>query len=154
MKTARKPQNGHETGPRRGALKLTSTLLHVAFAGCIIGLAILALLPAEAMRRSALGGHAEHFIAYLGTTIVMGLAFQQRPRLVLRCALLVGYAAILETAQLCSPGRHAAFQDFAFSSSGIVVAGLLLWLALPRLSTWLGTNCTAGLMDSQTERTR
>jgi VanZ family protein len=140
--------------PQQSPEKLCSTLLHVAFAGCIIGLAILALLPAEAMRRSSLGGHAEHFIAYLGTTIVMGLAFRQRPRLVLRCALLVGYAAILETGQLYSPGRHAAFQDFAFSSSGIIVAGLLLWLVLPRLSTWLGTNRTRGLMDSQAERTR
>ena len=124
--------------PKHPRQRVWSTILHVAFVGCIIALAILALLPAETMRRSSLGGHAEHFIAYFGTTMVMGLAFRQRPRLVLRCALLVGYAAILETAQLYSPGRHAAFQDFVFSSSGVIVGGLLLRVALARLSTWLG----------------
>jgi VanZ family protein len=117
--------------------KLWATLPHVAFVGCIIALAVLALLPAEAMRRSPLGGAVEHFVAYLGTSMVMGLAFRQRPRLALRCALLIGYAAILEVAQVYSPGRHASFHDFVFSSSGVLVGGLLLWLALPRLSAWL-----------------
>ena len=125
------------TNDQRSPEKLRSAVLHVAFAGCIVGLAVLALLPAAAMTRSSLGGHAEHFIAYLGTTMVMGLAFRQRSRLALQCVLLAGYAGILEMGQLYSPGRHAAFQDFAVSSSGVVAGGLLLWMALPRLSTWL-----------------
>jgi len=125
------------TNDQRSPEKLRSAVLHVAFAGCIVGLAVLALLPADAMMRSSLGGHAEHFIAYLGTTMVMGLAFRQRSRLALQCVLLAGYAGILEMGQLYSPGRHAAFQDFAVSSSGVVAGGLLLWMALPRLSTWL-----------------
>jgi len=124
--------------PKLFSGKVWSTLLHIAFVACIVALAVLALLPAEAMRRTTLGGHAEHFIAYLGTTMVMGLAFRQRPRLVLRCALLVGYAAILETAQLYSPGRHAAILDLVVSSCGILVGGLFLWFALSRLSAWLG----------------
>jgi VanZ family protein len=85
----------------------------VAFVGCIIVLAVLAWLPADVMTRSILGGHAEHFIAYLGTITVMGLAFQKRPQLAVQCALLIAYAAILEMGQLYSPGRHASFQDFA-----------------------------------------
>ena len=117
--------------------KLWFLLPHVAFVGCIIALAILALLPAESMTRSWLGGHVEHFVAYLGTTMVMGLAFRQRPRLALRCALLAGYAAILEVGQAYSPSRHVSFHDFVFSASGVVAGGLLLWMALPRLSTWL-----------------
>ena len=81
-----KPES--EGVPMQSPEKLWFLLPHVAFVGCIIALAVLALLPAESMTRSWLGGHVEHFVAYLGTTMVMGLAFRQRPRLALRCALL------------------------------------------------------------------
>jgi hypothetical protein len=90
-----------------------SILLPAAFMGCIIALMTLAWLPEEVMRRTTLGGYAEHFIAYLGTATIMGLAFRKSPRLVVLCALLIMYAAILEMGQLYSPGRHASFQDFA-----------------------------------------
>jgi hypothetical protein len=59
-------------------------------------LTMLAWLPAHAMTRTSLGGHAEHLLAYLATTIVMGLAFPGRPRLAVQGVLLIGYAAILE----------------------------------------------------------
>ena len=99
----------------------------------------LAWLPEEVMRRTTLGGHAEHFIAYLGTSTIMGLAFRKSPRLVVLCALLIMYAAILEVGQLYSPGRHASFQDFTFSSAGAVTGtgGWLLWMARSRMLPWL-----------------
>jgi VanZ family protein len=116
-----------------------SILLPAAFMGCIIALMTLAWLPEEVMRRTTLGGYAEHFIAYLGTATIMGLAFRKSPRLVVLCALLIMYAAILEVGQLYSPGRHASFQDFAFSSAGAVTGtgGWLLWMARSRMLSWL-----------------
>ena len=48
------------------------------------------------MTRTTLGGHAEHLIAYLGIAIVMGLAFQKRPRLAVQCVLLIAYAGVPE----------------------------------------------------------
>jgi VanZ family protein len=116
-----------------------SILLPAAFIGCIIALMTLAWLPEEVMRRTTLGGHAEHFIAYLGTSTIMGLAFRKSPRLVMLCALLIVYAAILEVGQLYSPGRHASFQDFAFSSAGAVTGtgGWLLWMARSCMLPWL-----------------
>jgi VanZ family protein len=110
-----------------------SVLLRAAFIGCIIALATLAWLPAKFMTRTTLGGHAEHFIAYLGTAIILGLTFRKSPRLVAQCVLLIMYAAILEAGQLYSPGRHASFQDLAFSSAGVVVGSLILWKARPRV---------------------
>jgi VanZ family protein len=89
------------------------------------------------MTRTILGGHAEHFIAYLGTVIITGLAFRKSPRLAVQCVLLVVYAAILEAGQLYSPGRHASFQDLAFSSAGVVTGGLFLWMARPRILSLL-----------------
>jgi VanZ family protein len=111
--------------------------LRAAFFGCIIALATLAWLPEKLMTRTVLGGHAEHFIAYLGTTIIMGLTFRKSPRLAVQCVLLIMYAALLEAGQLYSPGRHASFQDLAVSSAGVVLGGLVLWMARSRVLSWL-----------------
>jgi VanZ family protein len=107
-------------------------LCRVAFVGCFIALAVLAWLPAQALARTTLGGHAEHLIAYLGTAIVMGLAFKKSPSLAVQCGLLVVYASILEVGQIYSPGRHASIEDLGFSSIGIVLGGLLLWMVRAR----------------------
>ena len=114
-----------------------SILLPAAFIGCIVALMTLAWLPEEVMRRTTLGGHAEHFIAYLGTSTIMGLAFRKSPRLVVLCVLLIMYAAILEGRKLYSPGRHASFRDLVFSSAGVVIGGLVLWMARRRMLSWL-----------------
>ena len=123
--------------PENFAKNPLSVLLRAAFLGCIIALPTLAWLPAKAITRTILGGHAEHFIAYLGTAIIMGLTFQKSPRLAVQCVLLIMYAAILEAGQLYSPGRHASFQDLAFSSAGGVIGGLILWMARTRMLRWL-----------------
>jgi len=102
-------------------------LCGAAVTGCFLTLAILAWLPAKAMTRTSLGGHAEHLIAYLATAIVVGVAFRNRLSPGLQGALLIVYAAILEVGQIYSPGRQASLQDFLFSSTGAVLGCLLLW---------------------------
>jgi len=114
-----------------------SVLLRVAFIGCLVALMTLAWLPEKAMTRTILGGHAEHFIAYLGSATIMGLTFRKSPHLAVLCALLIMYAAILEVGQLYSPGRHASVQDLAFSSAGVVTGGLFLWMARSRILSLL-----------------
>jgi VanZ family protein len=116
--------------------KRLSILRRVAFLGCIIALATLAWLPANTMARTTLGGQVEHFIAYLGTAIVMGLAFPASSRLAAHSVLLIGYAAILEVGQLYASGRHASFDDFAASAAGVAIGGLCLWIARAGLSSW------------------
>jgi VanZ family protein len=105
----------------------------VAFIACIAALAALAWLPAGAVTRTPLGGHAEHFIAWLGTAIVMGLTCPGRPRPATQAVLLIVYAAILEAGQLQASGRHASLHDFAFSAAGVAtgVLGLFLMRVLP-----------------------
>jgi VanZ family protein len=46
-----------------------------------------------------------------------------------QCLLLIGYAAILEAGQLYATGRQASIQDFAFSSSGVLIGAMLAWIA-------------------------
>jgi VanZ family protein len=105
------------------------TLWKAASIGCVIALAALAWLPANAMTRTPLGGHAEHLIAYVGAATVMGFGTQTTRRLVAQCLLLIGYAAILEAGQLYAIGRQASLQDFAFSSSGVLIGTMLVWIA-------------------------
>ena len=111
-------------------------LCRVALIGCVIALCILAWLPGDELMRTSLGGHAEHTLAYLGTTIVMRFALQRRVRRPLQCIFLTLYAAILEVGQLYSPGRHASVVDLAFSTVGIVSGGLLLWIMPSLHQAW------------------
>jgi VanZ family protein len=104
-------------------------LWKAAFLGCAIVFAALAWLPANAMTRTSLGGHTEHLIAYLGAATLMGFATRTTPRLVVLCLLLIGYAAILEAGQFYAVGRQASLQDFAFSSSGVLIGAMLVWIA-------------------------
>src|SRR5262245_43730009 len=117
--------------------KQLSLFLRCASIGCIIAVALLSWLPATIMMRTVLGGHAEHFIAYMGTSILTGLAFQRGPRPTTQGVLLIMYAAVLEVGQLYSPGRHASLEDFAFSAAGVVIGGLFLSIARPRVLSWL-----------------
>ena len=116
--------------------KQLSVFLRCVSIGCIIALALLAWLPGTIVTRTILGGHAEHFIAYMGTSILMGLAFQKGPRPTTQF-LLIMYAGVLEAGQLYSPGRHASLQDFAFSAAGVVIGGLFLSIARSRMLSWL-----------------
>lgn len=113
-------------------LKLLETPLSIfgkAAIVCIIALAILAWMPAQYMTRTTLGGHAEHFIAWLGTALVFGLASRPTARVGLPCILLVSYAAVLECGQLYALGRDASFYDFAFSAAGVMLGSGLIWFA-------------------------
>jgi VanZ family protein len=104
-------------------------LWKAAFIGCAIILTALAWPSANAITRTSLSGHAEHLIAYLGAATVMGLAARTTRRLVVQCLLLIGYAAILEAGQLYATGRQASLQDFASSSSGVLIGAMLVWIA-------------------------
>ena len=100
-----------------------------AFIGCVIVLAALAWLPADAIARTSLGGHAEHLVAYFGAAAVMGFATRTTRQLVVQCLPLIGLAAVLEVGQLFAIGRQATLQDFAFSSSGVLIGVVLVSLS-------------------------
>lgn len=118
-------------------------LLRVAFFVCIALLVALSWLPMSAMVRTGIGGRVEHATAYLGTAIVMGLAYREAPRLLVQFALLVALAAILEVGQLYAPTRTSSVLDFAASSTGVAVGGLVMWAARKRILSYLGLHRTA-----------
>ena len=78
------------------------------------------------MTRTPLGGHAEHFVAYLGTAMVFGLASR---KWAIQCFFLIAYAAVLECGQVYALGRQASLHDFAYSASGVLLGCTLVSLA-------------------------
>lgn len=122
----------------RKPVVLRVVILRVAFFACIALLVALSWMPAAEMVRTGISGRMEHGVAYFGTTVIMGLAYREAPRLVVQSALLVALAAILEVGQLHAPGRNASYLDFASGSAGIALGGLLMWRARPRILRWLG----------------
>jgi VanZ family protein len=104
-------------------------LFHVAAWTCLVLLAVLSWLPAEAMIRTGINGRIEHFIAYMGTMLVVGAAHGLRLGLFRLLAMLIAYAAVLELGQLYVPGRHSSVFDFAASASGVVAGAIAFQLA-------------------------
>jgi VanZ family protein len=107
------------------------TLLRIGAWGCVVILAVLSLLPANELWRTGLarlgyGTQMEHFIAYCGATICIGLAYPARPGRRLLALALIAYAGVLEIAQLHAAARNASLLDFAASTAGVVAGAILI----------------------------
>lgn len=96
---------------------------------CIVAIAILSLVPH--MPRTEMGGHSEHVLAYAGTAFIAAMAYSE-------CGIgivlfgLVAYAGTLEFLQRFSPGRTSSFEDFMFSTAGVLV-GIVAYVFLVKL---------------------
>jgi len=69
---------------------------------------------------------------------MMALAYRERPRLLVQTLLLVTLAGLLEAGQLYAAGRTAALFDFASSSVGAGLGGIIMWALRPRLLGYAG----------------
>jgi hypothetical protein len=101
-------------------------LTRVPGLAAIVAIAVLSLVPVE-LRPHVGPKLLEHFGAYLGTGLLLALAYPQL------CAIiapgLAVYSAALEIAQTWIPGRTASIADFAVSSLGACVGVVLVWAA-------------------------
>jgi VanZ family protein len=100
---------------------------------CVLVIAVLSLLPGDAMVRTEFNGRIEHFVAYAGTMLIAGLGYGMQRGALLKMVALCAYAGGLEVLQNFSPGRHPSFLDFWASSSGVFAGGLLSILTLALL---------------------
>jgi VanZ family protein len=113
---------------------LVMTLLRVLTWCCVILLAVLSLLPSQAMVRTGISGRLEHFVAYAGSAAVAMAGYgASRGGMEIIGGLWV-YAGVLEYLQHFSPGRHPAIEDFAASALGALCGGLAIALLWRRLS--------------------
>ena len=101
---------------------------------CVVLLAVLSLLPAQAITRTGLPGQFEHFIAYAGSAAIAMAGYGLSRGGMRIIGGFWAYAGVLEYLQHFSPGRHPSLEDFAASALGALCGGLaitLLWNAPP-----------------------
>ena len=101
---------------------------------CVILLAVLSLLPTQAMVRTGLPGRLEHFIAYAGSAAIAIAGYGVSRGSMQIIGSFCVYAGILEYLQHFSPGRHPAIEDFAASALGALCGGLAIAVLWRRLS--------------------
>ena len=108
---------------------------------CVIVLAVLSLWPGKGVGflyilpelnalRAGLPGQLEHFVAYAGSAAIGILGYGASRGGVRVIGSFWVYAAVLESLQHFSPGRHPLLADFAASALGALCGGLaaaLLW---------------------------
>jgi hypothetical protein len=109
---------------------------------CVAAIVVLTLVPGSMRPETAfasyvqrladspgLAGLLEHFTAYAGAALLLGLGYRARKMRLALLAKLVLLAALLESAQTLVPGRTAALIDVGGSSlgasAGIVMAPLM-----------------------------
>jgi VanZ family protein len=118
--------------PMRASLLMTS--LRFLTWCCVILLAVLSLLPTQAMVRTGLPGQLEHFVAYAGSAAIAIVGYGASRGGIQIIGGFWVYAGILEYLQHFSPGRHPAIADFAASALGALCGGLVIVLLLRRSS--------------------
>ena len=106
--------------------------LRVAGAVCVLAIAVLSLIPGSFQSRTFLPGPIEHFIAYAGTALLLGLCTRSEAK-VMRLArvfvLLSAYSALMEVLQHWSPGRDPQIIGFVASSCGAAVGTAVAFVA-------------------------
>jgi VanZ family protein len=93
----------------------------------VAGAVFLTIGPQKIRPVTGVEHNLEHFLAFALVGLVFGLGYPRRLALLLPLAIAV--AAVLETAQLWIPLRHAYFSDFAINALGACI-GLLAAAAI------------------------
>ena len=112
------------------------TSLRVLTWCCVILLAVLSLLPTQAMVRTGLPGRLEHFVAYAGSAAVAMAGYGASRGSIQIIGSFWVYAGILEYLQHFSPGRHPSIGDFAASALGALCGGLVIALLWRCVFVW------------------
>jgi VanZ family protein len=90
--------------------------VRIAAWASILAIALLSLLPTEAIVRTSLGGKVEHVVAYLAAALLTAVGYGTGASVALG---LLAYAGALELLQAFSPGRTSSFVDYLFSAGGV-----------------------------------
>lgn len=88
-----------------------SPWIKAAAAACVVTIVVFSLIPQAERVSTGLPGKYEHFLAYSGTGLILGLAMSGKKGPFLAGGFLIGLACLLEVLQLWSPGRHPRVSD-------------------------------------------
>lgn len=116
------PASPRARSPQWQLPRVVERLALAGAVGCLIALPLLALLPADYVERTGAGKNIEHFTAYLGTGLLLGIAlWDMRHRLLATLGLVV-LAGVLEIAQGFTATRSSELAQFLASAAGAVAS--------------------------------
>lgn len=111
---------------------LKAIIRRLATASFVIGVvavAVLSLVPLQAIPGMDVSDKAQHLIAYLCLALAGGIAFPGRRSLLVMGLGLVLFGVSLELAQSFIPGRFASVVDAAANTLGVALGLTLAWVA-------------------------
>ena len=101
---------------------------------CVAVLAVLSLLPSEAMVQTGLPGPVNHFVAYAGAAAIATLGYGSASGALFPIpTMLCAYGGVLEYLQHFAPARDPTFLDFVASAVGTLSGGIATAILWPRL---------------------
>jgi VanZ family protein len=113
-------------------LRPLAPLLRFAFAGTVLTVIVLSLLPGRDLPQVGLSDKLEHVIAYAGMALTGCLAFPRLSGFLWLLVLLPALGIALEFCQMLVPGRSAEVADAVADAIGVLLV-VLPALILQRL---------------------
>jgi len=118
--------------PVAARLRAFEPALKLAFAGTVLTVIVLSLLPGRDLPQIGISDKLEHATAYAGMALTGSLAFPRRPALLWLLVLLPALGIALEFGQMLVPGRSAEVGDAVANTIGVLLvilpALVLLWI--------------------------
>jgi VanZ family protein len=115
---------------------LDTRLARWGFYLALIGITVLALIPAHDVPASTGWDKADHWLAFFTLSLLGAHAYPQQPFWRRLAIVLVLYGIGIELAQWCTPDRDADWHDVVADSIGIAAYGFFSaccdWIARPR----------------------
>src|SRR5262249_34376987 len=119
--------------PVAARLRAFEPALKFAFAGTVLTVIVLSLLPGRDLPQIGISDKLEHATAYAGMALTGSLAFPRRPALLWLLVLLPALGVGLEFGQMLVPGRSAEVGDAVANTIGVL---LVILPALVLLRMW------------------
>jgi len=104
----------------------------------ILVVIVLCLIPGQDVPDIGVGDKYEHTVAYLGLAGLAMIAARSRRQAAVYLVGLVVLGAVIEVLQQFSPGRSPDVMDALADTIGVVVGGLLGWIAVRLLHLLAG----------------
>lgn len=104
---------------------LDKRLARIGLIVAVIGITVLALMPAKTVPATSGWDKLDHWSAFFTLSLLAAHAFPRRSFWQL-ALILVGYGVGIEVAQYCTPDRDADVMDVVADSIGILIYGLLI----------------------------
>ncbi|MEX1000328.1 MAG: VanZ family protein [Thermodesulfobacteriota bacterium] len=105
-------------------------MIQLIFAGYILLVIFLSLIPTAAIGAGMHSDKLAHFLAYGGMGFLAYISVQSRHKKVYLFIFIISLGVVLELFQLYIPGRSASFFDIVANTLGATMGYLVVWIVI------------------------